>query len=89
MRQGHFQMTHPTCRIMKSLFQGFQFHLLLVEICGRPFIGALADGPLATEFFRHAHRRQFNKSASNARMVVPSGQFGTRPVLNNSATFSA
>ena len=32
---------------------------------------------------------QFSKSANNARIVVPSGQFGTRPVLNNSATFSA
>ena len=40
-------------------------------------------------FFDTRIGAQFNKSASNARMVVPSGQFGTLPVLNNSATFSA
>ena len=40
-------------------------------------------------FFETLIGAQFNKSASSARIVVPSGQFGTLPVLNNSATFSA
>jgi len=32
---------------------------------------------------------QLSRSASSARIVVPSGQLGTRPVLKSSATFSA
>lgn len=40
-------------------------------------------------FFDTRMGAQFRRSANKARIVKPSGQFGTRPVLKRAATFSA
>ena len=64
----------------RRLLQRFELRLLLVEVRMRAHAATPADGPFARRIFSAdglGGSTMCNKSASNARMVVPSGQFGT------------